>query len=156
MPSAILLAEKAGQALQTQLLRLNEFMGNTHLTCRVKKKKKGSGSFGCGSGLFFCCLPLQTCHLTSLFKPTWPKTTPLQVRHKTSFPVVCTANKKGTKRVDQRVSVCACVCAGDDVEEVELHGKLEDDRFLFSLENNSAACDVLDLREVLSLFVKEG
>lgn len=39
MPSVILLAEKAGQALQTQLLRLNEFMGNTHLTCRGKKKK---------------------------------------------------------------------------------------------------------------------
>lgn len=29
MPSAILLAEKAGQALQTELLRLNEYMGNT-------------------------------------------------------------------------------------------------------------------------------
>lgn len=54
------------------------------------------------------------------------------------------------------VRLCVHVCAGDDVEEVELHGKLEDDRFLFSLENNSAACDVLDLREVLSLFVKEG
>lgn len=48
------------------------------------------------------------------------------------------------------------VCAGDEEEEVELHGKLEEDRFLFSLEDNSAACDVLDLREVLSLFVKEG
>lgn len=41
-------------------------------------------------------------------------------------------------------------------EEEELHGKLEEDRFLFSLENNSAACDVLDLREVLSVFLKEG
>lgn len=48
------------------------------------------------------------------------------------------------------------VPSGDDEEEVELHGKLEEDRFLFSLENNSAACDVLDLREVLSLFVKYG
>lgn len=52
--------------------------------------------------------------------------------------------------------LCVHVCTADDDEEVELHGKLEDDRFLFSLENNSAACDVLDLREVLSLFVKEG
>ncbi|XP_028838944.1 arf-GAP with Rho-GAP domain, ANK repeat and PH domain-containing protein 1 isoform X2 [Denticeps clupeoides] len=34
----------------------------------------------------------------------------------------------------------------------ELHGKLEDDRFLFSLENDSAACDVLDLREVIYVF----
>ncbi|XP_074528477.1 arf-GAP with Rho-GAP domain, ANK repeat and PH domain-containing protein 1 [Halichoeres trimaculatus] len=41
-------------------------------------------------------------------------------------------------------------------EEQELHGKLEDDRFLFSLENDSAACDVLDLREVLSVFIKDG
>lgn len=41
-------------------------------------------------------------------------------------------------------------------EEEELHGKLEEDRFLFSLENNSAVCDVLDLREVLSVFLKEG
>lgn len=48
------------------------------------------------------------------------------------------------------------VPTGDHEEEVELHGKLEEDRFLFSLENNSAACDVLDLREVLSLFVKYG
>uniref|UniRef100_H3C5S6 Arf-GAP with Rho-GAP domain, ANK repeat and PH domain-containing protein 1-like n=1 Tax=Tetraodon nigroviridis TaxID=99883 RepID=H3C5S6_TETNG len=47
------------------------------------------------------------------------------------------------------------LCVKEDEEE-ELHGKLEDDRFLFSLENNSAACDVLDLREVLSVFLKEG
>ncbi|KAL0993884.1 hypothetical protein UPYG_G00115170 [Umbra pygmaea] len=38
--------------------------------------------------------------------------------------------------------------AGDE----ELHGKLEEDRFLFSQENDSAACDVLDLREVISIF----
>ncbi|XP_075888233.1 arf-GAP with Rho-GAP domain, ANK repeat and PH domain-containing protein 1 isoform X2 [Nelusetta ayraudi] len=90
MPSAILLAERAGQALQTQLLRLNEFMD---------------------------------------VPPYQPVQTNMAQDH---------------------------APAGDDVEEVELHGKLEDDRFLFSLENNSAACDVLDLREVLSLFVKEG
>nr|XP_029476849.1 arf-GAP with Rho-GAP domain, ANK repeat and PH domain-containing protein 1-like isoform X2 [Oncorhynchus nerka] len=36
--------------------------------------------------------------------------------------------------------------------EEELHGKLEEDRFLFSQENDSAACDVLDLREVISIF----
>lgn len=41
-------------------------------------------------------------------------------------------------------------------EEEELHGKLEEDRFLFSLENDSATCDVLDLREVLSVFLKDG
>ncbi|XP_067348222.1 arf-GAP with Rho-GAP domain, ANK repeat and PH domain-containing protein 1 isoform X2 [Channa argus] len=41
-------------------------------------------------------------------------------------------------------------------EDEELHGKLEDDRFLFSLENDAAACDVLDLREVLSVFLKDG
>ncbi|KAL6469628.1 hypothetical protein MHYP_G00207470 [Metynnis hypsauchen] len=34
----------------------------------------------------------------------------------------------------------------------EIHGKLEDERFLFSLENESAAFDVLDLREVISIF----
>ncbi|XP_066501445.1 arf-GAP with Rho-GAP domain, ANK repeat and PH domain-containing protein 1 isoform X2 [Hoplias malabaricus] len=34
----------------------------------------------------------------------------------------------------------------------ELHGKLYDERFLFSQENDSAACDVLDLREVVSVF----
>lgn len=99
--------------------------------------------------------PLQTCRLISLFKPTWPKTTPLQVGHRTSFRVDCAPNKQ-----KKCLSMSACpfvhVCTGGDDEEVELHGKLEDDRFLFSLENNSAACDVLDLREVLSLFVKEG
>lgn len=47
-----------------------------------------------------------------------------------------------------------CVCSGE--EDEELHGKLEDDRFLFSLENDSAACDVLDLREVVSVFLKDG
>ncbi|KAM7397380.1 hypothetical protein PAMA_005606 [Pampus argenteus] len=41
-------------------------------------------------------------------------------------------------------------------EEEKLHGKLEEDRFLFSLENESAACDVLDLREILSVFIKHG
>lgn len=34
----------------------------------------------------------------------------------------------------------------------ELHGKLEDERFLFSEENDSAACDVLDLREVIAVY----
>ncbi|MBN3297453.1 ARAP1 protein, partial [Amia calva] len=36
--------------------------------------------------------------------------------------------------------------------EEELHGKLEEDRFLFSEQNDSAAYDVLDLREVISIF----
>lgn len=94
------------------------------------------------------------CHLTSLFKPIWPKLTPLQVGHETSFHVVLHTNRK--RNVLANVRLCVHACTGDDDEEVELHGKLEDDRFLFSLENNSAACDVLDLREVLSLFVKEG
>ena len=50
-----------------------------------------------------------------------------------------------------------CVLPVNIVEEEEaLHGKLEEDRFLFSLENDSAACDVLDLREVLSVFLKDG
>ncbi|XP_043077034.1 arf-GAP with Rho-GAP domain, ANK repeat and PH domain-containing protein 1 isoform X2 [Puntigrus tetrazona] len=34
----------------------------------------------------------------------------------------------------------------------ELHGKLDEERFLFSQENESAACDVLDLNEVISVF----
>ncbi|XP_060791271.1 arf-GAP with Rho-GAP domain, ANK repeat and PH domain-containing protein 2 isoform X2 [Neoarius graeffei] len=34
----------------------------------------------------------------------------------------------------------------------ELHGRLDDERFLFSQETESAACDVLDLREVISVF----
>ncbi|XP_012687952.2 arf-GAP with Rho-GAP domain, ANK repeat and PH domain-containing protein 1 isoform X2 [Clupea harengus] len=34
----------------------------------------------------------------------------------------------------------------------ELHGKLEDERFLFSQENQSAACDVLDLKEVIAVY----
>ena len=40
------------------------------------------------------------------------------------------------------------MCAGEE----ELHGKLEEDRFLFSQENGDAACDVLDLREIVSVF----
>ncbi|KAK7144023.1 hypothetical protein R3I93_015010 [Phoxinus phoxinus] len=34
----------------------------------------------------------------------------------------------------------------------ELHGKLDEERFLFSQENESAACDVLDLTEVIAVF----
>ncbi|XP_051733518.1 arf-GAP with Rho-GAP domain, ANK repeat and PH domain-containing protein 1 isoform X3 [Ctenopharyngodon idella] len=34
----------------------------------------------------------------------------------------------------------------------ELHGKLDEERFLFSQGNESAACDVLDLTEVISVF----
>ncbi|CAL8238511.1 unnamed protein product, partial [Lota lota] len=41
-------------------------------------------------------------------------------------------------------------------EEEALHGKLEEDRFLFSLENDSAACDVLDLREVHSILLRSS
>ncbi|CAJ1063215.1 arf-GAP with Rho-GAP domain%2C ANK repeat and PH domain-containing protein 1 [Xyrichtys novacula] len=86
-PSPVHLAERANQALQTELLRLNEY---------------------------------------------------------TDVP-------PANRRPDSALS-------GEEVEEEgeELHGKLEDDRFLFSLENTSAACDVLDLREVLSVFVKHG
>ncbi|XP_029304199.1 arf-GAP with Rho-GAP domain, ANK repeat and PH domain-containing protein 1 [Cottoperca gobio] len=86
-PSPILLAERANQALQTELLRLNEYTEVPH-------------------------------HL--------PQAT--------------------NRRADP---------APSGEEEEELHGKLEADRFLFSLENDSAACDVLDLREVLSVFVKD-
>ncbi|XP_029703988.1 arf-GAP with Rho-GAP domain, ANK repeat and PH domain-containing protein 1 isoform X2 [Takifugu rubripes] len=86
-PSAITLAEKSGQALQTELLRLNEF---------------------------------------TEVPPYQPQL----------------ANRRSD------------VTFLD--EEEELHGKLEEDRFLFSLENNSAVCDVLDLREVLSVFLNEG
>ncbi|XP_061904994.1 mucin-5AC isoform X2 [Entelurus aequoreus] len=87
-PSPIQLAERAGQALQAEILKLNEYT-------EVPP-----------------CLP-----------------------------------KIGYRRADS-------VLSGE--EEEELHGKLEDDRFLFSLENDSAACDVLDLRDVLSLFRKDG
>ncbi|XP_077402310.1 arf-GAP with Rho-GAP domain, ANK repeat and PH domain-containing protein 1 isoform X2 [Vanacampus margaritifer] len=87
-PSAIQLAERAGQALQAELLRLNEY---------------------------------------TEVPPYLPKS--------------------GYRRSES-------ACSGE--EDEELHGKLEKDRFLFSLENDSAACDVLDLREVLSLFRKDG
>ncbi|XP_049447878.1 arf-GAP with Rho-GAP domain, ANK repeat and PH domain-containing protein 1 [Epinephelus fuscoguttatus] len=87
-PSPILLAERAGKALQTELLRLNEYTD---------------------------------------VPPYLPQS--------------------ANRRADS---------APSGEEEEELHGKLEDDRFLFSLENDSAACDVLDLREVLSVFLKDG
>ncbi|XP_061607428.1 arf-GAP with Rho-GAP domain, ANK repeat and PH domain-containing protein 1 isoform X2 [Phyllopteryx taeniolatus] len=87
-PSAIQLAERSGQALQAELLRLNEY--------------------------------------TEIL-PYLPKS--------------------GYRRSESTPS-------GE--EDEELHGKLEEDRFLFSLENDSAACDVLDLREVLSLFRNDG
>ncbi|XP_051793856.1 arf-GAP with Rho-GAP domain, ANK repeat and PH domain-containing protein 1 [Acanthochromis polyacanthus] len=87
-PSPILLAERANQAMQTELLRLNEY---TEVPPHLPQSAKGRlGSAPSGE------------------------------------------------------------------EEEELHGKLEDDRFLFSLENDSAACDVLDLREVLSVFLSDG
>ncbi|XP_039633654.1 arf-GAP with Rho-GAP domain, ANK repeat and PH domain-containing protein 1 isoform X1 [Perca fluviatilis] len=87
-PSPILLAERAGQALQTELLRLNEYTDvPPHLPQSANRRRDSTPS-------------------------------------------------------------------GE--EDEELHGKLEEDRFLFSLENQSAACDVLDLREVLSVFLKDG
>ncbi|XP_008400055.1 arf-GAP with Rho-GAP domain, ANK repeat and PH domain-containing protein 1 [Poecilia reticulata] len=89
-PSPILLAEKASQALQIELLRLNEYT---------------------------------------------------EVRPHQPQP----ANRKQDSAP-----------TGEEEEDEELHGKLEEDRFFFSLENNSAACDVLDLREVLSVFLKDG
>ncbi|XP_040007483.1 arf-GAP with Rho-GAP domain, ANK repeat and PH domain-containing protein 1 isoform X2 [Xiphias gladius] len=87
-PSPILLAERAGQALQTELLRLNEYT-----ECPTHQPQSAN------------------------------------------------------RRPDS---------APSGEEEEELHGKLEEDRFLFSLENDSAACDVLDLREVRSVFLKDG
>ncbi|XP_023656384.2 arf-GAP with Rho-GAP domain, ANK repeat and PH domain-containing protein 1 [Paramormyrops kingsleyae] len=83
-PSPISLAENAGQALQTELLRHNEF---TEIPTFSKKLCKQSRSMDLASS-----------------------------------------------------------------GEEELHGKLEDDRFLFSQENDSAACDVMDLKEVVSVF----
>ncbi|XP_047199620.1 arf-GAP with Rho-GAP domain, ANK repeat and PH domain-containing protein 1 isoform X1 [Hippoglossus stenolepis] len=87
-PSPILLAERAGHALQSELLRLNEY---------------------------------------TEVPPHQPQSV--------------------NRRPDS---------APSGEEEEELHGKLEEDRFLFSVENDSAACDVLDLREVLSVFIKYG
>ncbi|KAM9846712.1 arf-GAP with Rho-GAP domain, ANK repeat and PH domain-containing protein 1 isoform 2-T2 [Aulostomus maculatus] len=87
-PSPIQLAEKAGQPLQTELLRLNEYTEVPPFLPQAANRR--------------------------------PDFTP----------------------------------SGE--EEEKLHGKLEEDRFLFSLENDSAACDVLDLREVLAVFVKDG
>lgn len=34
----------------------------------------------------------------------------------------------------------------------ELHGRLDEERFLFSHENESAAYDVLELKEVIAVF----
>ncbi|CAL1572504.1 unnamed protein product [Knipowitschia caucasica] len=88
-PAPLQLAERAGQSLQVQLLRLNEF--------------------------------------TEV-----PPPHPVTVNGRTGSTPSC------------------------EEEEEELHGKLEDERFLFSLENNSAACDVLDLREVHSVHLQDG
>ncbi|XP_015207288.2 arf-GAP with Rho-GAP domain, ANK repeat and PH domain-containing protein 1 isoform X2 [Lepisosteus oculatus] len=88
-PSPISLAERAGQALQTELLRHNEY---------------------------------------------------------TEAPA---CNQQPAKQ-DHRSSAVADPPQAPSDEE--LHGKLEDDQFLFSEENDSAACDVLDLKEVISIF----
>ncbi|XP_016891590.1 arf-GAP with Rho-GAP domain, ANK repeat and PH domain-containing protein 1 isoform X2 [Cynoglossus semilaevis] len=88
-PSLVVIAEKAGQALQSELLRLNEYTEVPPHTQRFKKR-------------------------------------------------------------------ASCSTLDEDEEEEELHGKLEEDRFLFSVENDSAACDVLDLREVLSVFTTQN
>ncbi|XP_034746782.1 arf-GAP with Rho-GAP domain, ANK repeat and PH domain-containing protein 1 [Etheostoma cragini] len=86
-PAPILLAERANQALQTELLRLNEYTDVPPHLPQSANRRRYSAPLG--------------------------------------------------------------------EEDEELHGKLEEDRFLFSLENQSAACDVLDLREVLSVFLKD-
>ncbi|XP_029925434.1 arf-GAP with Rho-GAP domain, ANK repeat and PH domain-containing protein 1 [Myripristis murdjan] len=87
-PSPIQLAERAGQALQTELLRHNEYTEVPPYLPQSANRRRGS------------------------------------------------------------------TLSGEEAEE--LHGKLEEDRFLLSLENKSAACDVLDLREILSVFMKDG
>ncbi|KAJ8347893.1 hypothetical protein SKAU_G00264820 [Synaphobranchus kaupii] len=89
-PSPISLAERSGQAMQTELLRHNEY---TEVPAHGQKRPSRKT-------------------LTS------------------------------TSSVSDSAST-----AGQE----ELHGKLEEDRFLFSQENDSAACDVLDLREVISI-----
>ncbi|XP_036381650.1 arf-GAP with Rho-GAP domain, ANK repeat and PH domain-containing protein 1 [Megalops cyprinoides] len=90
-PSPISLAEHAGQAMQTELLRHNEYTdAPVYIQKRSSKNRPTSTSF--------------------------------------AFDPSSTAGQE------------------------ELHGKLEDDLFLFSQENDSAACDVLDLREVMSIF----
>ncbi|KAJ8266950.1 hypothetical protein GJAV_G00136530 [Gymnothorax javanicus] len=87
-PSPISLAERAGQAMQTELLRHNEY---TEVPAYGPKKREA-------------------------------------------------------------LSSNSTVPDSDMTEgQEELHGKLEEDRFLFSQENDAAACDVLDLREVVSI-----
>ncbi|KAM9781841.1 arf-GAP with Rho-GAP domain, ANK repeat and PH domain-containing protein 1 isoform 4-T5 [Syngnathus typhle] len=106
-PSAIQLAERAGQALQAELLRLNEYTEiPRHLPKWVDVRAESSPS---GKATLY----------DAFTEPAYP-----------------------SPRIAE--------------EDEKLHGKLEDDRFLFSLENDSAACDVLDLREVLSLFRNDG
>ncbi|XP_064206750.1 arf-GAP with Rho-GAP domain, ANK repeat and PH domain-containing protein 1 isoform X1 [Anguilla rostrata] len=89
-PSPIALAERAGQAMQTELLRHNEYA---------------------------------------------------------EVPAYCP--KKPSRETLSSTTVPDSTSTAGSQEE--LHGKLEEDRFLFSEENDSAACDVLDLREVISI-----
>ncbi|XP_055797306.1 arf-GAP with Rho-GAP domain, ANK repeat and PH domain-containing protein 1-like [Salvelinus fontinalis] len=103
--SPISLAERAGQAMQTELLRHNEYTEAQQRPCYL--------------GPLVCCRYTYTMSASQL-----PRR----------------GLRSGCEIVNVRV-------AGE-----ELHGKLEEDRFLFSQENDSAACDVLDLREVISIF----
>ncbi|XP_037125322.1 arf-GAP with Rho-GAP domain, ANK repeat and PH domain-containing protein 1 isoform X3 [Syngnathus acus] len=102
-PSAIQLAERAGQALQAELLRLNEY---TEVPRHLPKWGDGRAE----------------------------------------------SRPSGKATLYDAFTEAAYASPRIAEEDEKLHGKLEDDRFLFSLENDSAACDVLDLREVSSLF----
>ncbi|KPP63036.1 arf-GAP with Rho-GAP domain, ANK repeat and PH domain-containing protein 1-like, partial [Scleropages formosus] len=73
------------------------------------------------------------------------------LKHNEFIEVPRCIQKKPSKRLVSQNSATTdpnSAAAGQE----ELHGKLEEDRFLFSQENDSAACDVLDLREVTSIF----
>lgn len=135
-PSAITLAEKSGQTLQTELLRLNEFTGNGQVVDLL--------------AINLTCMLLMVC-VHAEVPPYQP-----QVANRRSDTFI--------GKVTHHLTLF-CLTISEFIhhflslhqdEEEELHGKLEEDRFLFSLENNSAVCDVLDLREVLSVFLSEG
>lgn len=154
-PSLVVIAEKAGQALQSELLRLNEYTGKTKThthTCMFIHK---SSTYVLPAIFCLYCKQYVLLSLFFFFSEVPPHTQ--RFKKRASCSTLGTREYLSDLLTQKSALQSFCVCSSDeDEEEEELHGKLEEDRFLFSVENDSAACDVLDLREVLSVFTTQN
>lgn len=93
-PSPIALAEKAGRALQTELLRLNEFTGNRRVVNRLADKLTCT--------LFTVCLFVQKSRPTCHNRP---------IGDQSAASVGRLAAKESESTVQKLILYCCCICS---------------------------------------------